>query len=158
MLAKLIYMDISVYLVFFVRYSVFLRFGVIPTTNGHQYKILRLVTIQRSIQFTQTSHLSSQCPSSEYHITTWPLYVMVWAIAGDKQLLTEKCRTLIVHRDDGGYGLSLSGDKPTRIQTVKVRIWDHYFLLTDHKWWHATRHLTLERYFLAHNTQKLTAN
>ena len=34
--------------------------------------------------------------------------------------LTAKCRTLIVHRDDGGYGLTLSGDRPTRVQTVKV--------------------------------------
>ena len=34
--------------------------------------------------------------------------------------LTEKCRTLIVHRDEGGYGLTLSGDRPTRVQTVKV--------------------------------------
>ena len=36
--------------------------------------------------------------------------------------LTEKCRTLIVHRDEGGYGLTLSGDRPTRVQTVKVLV------------------------------------
>ena len=37
--------------------------------------------------------------------------------------LTEKCRTLIVHRDEGGYGLTLSGDRPTRVQTVKVLVY-----------------------------------
>ena len=31
----------------------------------------------------------------------------------------ERSRTLIVHKDDAGYGLTLSGDKPTRVQTVK---------------------------------------
>ena len=25
-----------------------------------------------------------------------------------------------MHRDEGGYGLTLSGDRPTRVQTVKV--------------------------------------
>ena len=35
---------------------------------------------------------------------------------GDKH----KTRTLIVHKDDGGYGLTLSGDKPTRVQTVRT--------------------------------------
>ena len=39
--------------------------------------------------------------------------------------LTEKCRTLIVHRDEGGYGLTLSGDRPTRVQTVKVLLFTH---------------------------------
>jgi hypothetical protein len=34
--------------------------------------------------------------------------------------LPEKSRTLIVHKDEGGYGLTLSGDKPTRVQTVRV--------------------------------------
>ena len=34
--------------------------------------------------------------------------------------LPEKSRTLIVHKDEAGYGLTLSGDKPTRVQTVKV--------------------------------------
>ena len=32
----------------------------------------------------------------------------------------ERSRTLIVHKDDAGYGLTLSGDKPTRVQTVKT--------------------------------------
>ena len=32
----------------------------------------------------------------------------------------EKSRTLIVHKDEGGYGLTLSGDKPTRVQTVRT--------------------------------------
>jgi len=41
-------------------------------------------------------------------------------MSGDRQQLTEKCRTLIVHRDEGGYGLTLSGDRPTRVQTVKA--------------------------------------
>jgi len=41
-------------------------------------------------------------------------------MSGERQQLTEKCRTLIVHRDEGGYGLTLSGDRPTRVQTVKA--------------------------------------
>ena len=32
----------------------------------------------------------------------------------------ERSRTLIVHKDEAGYGLTLSGDKPTRVQTVKA--------------------------------------
>jgi len=32
---------------------------------------------------------------------------------------SEKSRTLIVQKDDCGYGLTLSGDRPTRVQTVK---------------------------------------
>ena len=31
----------------------------------------------------------------------------------------ERSRTLIVHKDEAGYGLTLCGDKPTRVQTVK---------------------------------------
>ena len=31
----------------------------------------------------------------------------------------ERSRTLIVHKDDSGYGLTLSGDKPCRVQTVR---------------------------------------
>ena len=33
---------------------------------------------------------------------------------------SERSRTLIVHKDEAGYGLTLSGDKPTRVQTVKT--------------------------------------
>ena len=32
----------------------------------------------------------------------------------------ERSRTLIVHKDEAGYGLTLCGDKPTRVQTVKT--------------------------------------
>ena len=32
---------------------------------------------------------------------------------------SERSRTLIVHKDDSGYGLTLSGDKPCRVQTVR---------------------------------------
>ena len=32
----------------------------------------------------------------------------------------ERSRTLIVHKDDSGYGLTLSGDKPCRVQTVRA--------------------------------------
>ena len=31
----------------------------------------------------------------------------------------ERSRTLIVHKDEAGYGLTLCGDKPTRVQSVK---------------------------------------
>ncbi|XP_023349404.1 rho guanine nucleotide exchange factor 11 [Eurytemora carolleeae] len=33
---------------------------------------------------------------------------------------SQKKRTLIVHKDESGYGLTLSGDKPTRVQTVRI--------------------------------------
>ena len=32
---------------------------------------------------------------------------------------SERSQTLIVHKDDSGYGLTLSGDKPCRVQTVR---------------------------------------
>ena len=32
----------------------------------------------------------------------------------------ERSRTLIIHKDEAGYGLTLSGDKPTRVQTVRA--------------------------------------
>ena len=36
-----------------------------------------------------------------------------------ERVVGERSRTLIVHKDDAGYGLTLSGDKPCRVQTVR---------------------------------------
>ena len=46
------------------------------------------------------------------------LYIAPCRMSGERAS-GERSRTLIVHKDDSGYGLTLSGDKPCRVQTVR---------------------------------------
>ena len=51
-------------------------------------------------------------------VALYSLYIAPCRMSGERAS-GERSRTLIVHKDDSGYGLTLSGDKPCRVQTVR---------------------------------------